>query len=69
MQAIASEAAAFKGPMFLGDPSINFGIQPYTSIGSIRALFYTYLGSDKFNEVINGQWICPPVAASGCTGS
>ena len=45
---IASTAQAFTGPMFLGDPNIKFGVPPFTSIGSIRALFYGYHGKGKF---------------------
>ncbi len=64
--AIAQKAAAFTGPMYLGDTKLVFGQQPFPAIGSIRALFYTYKGNNQFNEVSNGQWICPPVTASGC---
>ena len=63
---IAQKAAAFTGPMFLGDTKLVFGQQPFPAIGSIRALFYTYKGNNQFNEASNGQWICPPVTASGC---
>ncbi len=65
--AISAKAAAFTGPMYMGDSTLVFGMPPFTSIGSIRALFYNYLGEDKFKEVSGGQWICPPVPASGCT--
>lgn len=58
---IASAAAAFTGPMFLGDPNIKFGVPPFTSIGSIRALFYQYKGKGKFVETTGGKWLCPPV--------
>jgi len=67
--AIAAKAAAFTGPMYLGDPHLIFGQQPFPAIGSIRALFYTYLGNNQFKEVSNGQWICPPITASGCPNS
>ncbi|MGA2756652.1 MAG: ABC transporter substrate-binding protein [Solirubrobacteraceae bacterium] len=65
--AIAAKAAAFTGPMYLGDSKLVFGTKPFASIGSIRALFYTYLGKNRFFEATNGQWLCPPVPASGCT--
>jgi branched-chain amino acid transport system substrate-binding protein len=58
---IATTAAAFTGPMYLGDPNIKFGVPPFTSIGSIRALFYSYKGKGKFVETTSGKWICPPV--------
>jgi branched-chain amino acid transport system substrate-binding protein len=58
---IASTAQAFTGPMFLGDPNIKFGVPPFTSIGSIRALFYNYKGKGKFVETTAGKWVCPPV--------
>ena len=64
---IAQKAAAFTGPMYLGDPKLVFGQPPFPAIGSVRALFYTYKGNNQFNEVSNGQWICPPIPASGCT--
>jgi branched-chain amino acid transport system substrate-binding protein len=67
--AIAAKAAAFTGPMYLGDAKLVFGQAPYPDIGSIRALFYTYKGNNAFNEVSGGQWICPPITASGCTAS
>jgi branched-chain amino acid transport system substrate-binding protein len=63
---IAQKAAAFTGPMYLGDSKLIFGQAPFPAIGSIRALFYTYKGNNAFNEVSGGQWICPPVTASGC---
>jgi len=63
---LAQKAAAFTGPMYLGDSKLVFGQAPFPAIGSIRALFYTYKGNNQFNEVSNGQWICPPVTASGC---
>jgi hypothetical protein len=65
--AISAKAAAFKGPMFMGDSKLVFGQKPFPDIGSVRALFYTYLGKGKFKEVSGGKWLCPPVPASGCT--
>jgi len=59
--AIASTATAFTGPTFMGDPNIKFGVPPFTAIGSIRALIYTYKGKGKFSENTGGNWICPPV--------
>jgi branched-chain amino acid transport system substrate-binding protein len=59
--AIASTATAFTGPTFMGDPSIKFGVPPFTAIGSIRALIYSYKGKGKFSESTGGSWICPPV--------
>ncbi len=44
---IAKTAAAFTGPMFLGDPNIKFGVPPFTAIGSIRALFYQLQGKGQ----------------------
>jgi branched-chain amino acid transport system substrate-binding protein len=67
--AIAQKAAAFTGPMYLGDNKLIFGQAPFPSLGSIKALFYTYKGGGLFNEVSNGQWICPPLTASGCPNS
>jgi len=66
--AIAAKAAAFTGPMYLGDPHLVFGTKPFASIGSVRALFYGYLGKNKFYPEGGGKWLCPPVPASGCTG-
>jgi len=65
---IAAKAAAFTGPMYLGDPHLVFGTKPFASIGSVRALFYGYLGKNKFYPEGDGKWVCPPVPASGCTG-
>ena len=59
--AIASTAAAFTGPTYMGDPNIKFGVPPFTAIGSIRALVYNYKGKGKFSENTGGNWICPPV--------
>ncbi len=58
---ISQEAAAFTGPMFLGDPNIKFGVPPFATIGSIRALFYENTGGNTFKETTGGQWLCPPV--------
>jgi branched-chain amino acid transport system substrate-binding protein len=63
--ALAQQAAAFTGPMFLGDPTIKFGVAPFAAIGSLRSLFYTYKGHGKFVESTGGKWICPPIAS--CT--
>jgi branched-chain amino acid transport system substrate-binding protein len=65
--AISAKAAAFKGPMFLGDTKLVFGTPPFPDIGSVRALFYTYKGKNKFSDAIGGKWLCPPIPASGCT--
>lgn len=59
--AIAQKAASFTGPMFMGDPHIKFGVPPFPTLGSIRALFYTYHGHNDFTAAAGGQWICPPV--------
>jgi branched-chain amino acid transport system substrate-binding protein len=62
---LASEAAAFTGPMFLGDPTIKFGVAPFAAIGSLRSLFYQYKGHGKFVETTGGKWVCPPLPS--CT--
>jgi branched-chain amino acid transport system substrate-binding protein len=59
--AISKLAASFTGPMFMGDPHIKFGVPPFPTLGSIRALFYTYHGHGSFTAGAGGQWLCPPV--------
>lgn len=61
---MAEKLAAFRGPMFLGDPRIQFGQEPYPAIGSVRALIYKYIGNNKFDLTTRGQWLCPPGVAS-----
>lgn len=59
-EAIAQKLASFTGPMFMGDPKIKFGQDPFPTIGSVRALIYEYLGNGRFFGTTKGRWLCPP---------
>jgi len=59
---MAAAAKAFTGPMFMGDPNIQFGNPPYPNVGATRANFYTYNGGGKFTT--NVRWLCAPIP--GC---
>lgn len=59
--AISAKAKAFTGPMFMGDPNIKFGVPPYPTLGSTRAIFYAYDGNGKFTPTTGGKFICAPI--------
>jgi ABC-type branched-subunit amino acid transport system substrate-binding protein len=61
--AIAAKTKEFTGPMFLGDPKIRFGTQPFPNIGSLSARFYTLDGSGKWSDATGGRWIVAPPPA------
>lgn len=63
--AIAAKAASFTGPMFMGDPRIKFGLPPYPTVGSMRAIFYRYQGGGNWVSTTGGKFICAPIP--GCT--
>jgi branched-chain amino acid transport system substrate-binding protein len=61
--AMSAKLKAFTGPAFLGDPVLKFGAQPFPSVGSTRARFFTYLGNGKWKDATGGKWVSAPPAA------
>jgi branched-chain amino acid transport system substrate-binding protein len=57
--AISAKLKAFKGPMFLGDPVIKFGVKPNPAVGTTRARFFTYT-STGWTDATNGKWLSAP---------
>jgi branched-chain amino acid transport system substrate-binding protein len=56
----------FKGPVFLGVPTLSFGAVPnMPAIGSLSSRVYVYLGNDNWRDTTRGEWISPPVQAAG----
>jgi ABC-type branched-subunit amino acid transport system substrate-binding protein len=54
---IAANLGSFSGPTFLGDSKLSFGNQPFPSVGSTRARFFTYKGNSKWIDATNGEWL------------
>jgi branched-chain amino acid transport system substrate-binding protein len=57
--AISAKLKAFTGPMFLGDPVLKFGVQPYPAVGTTRARFFTYTSSG-WKDATGGNWLSAP---------
>jgi branched-chain amino acid transport system substrate-binding protein len=55
--ALAAKMKAYTGPLFLGDPNEKFGVQPFPSVGSTRARFYTYEGNGHWHDATNGKYL------------
>jgi branched-chain amino acid transport system substrate-binding protein len=53
---IGAKIKAFTGPMFLGDPVLKFGAQPYPAVGTTRARFFTYTSSG-WKDATGGKWL------------
>jgi ABC-type branched-subunit amino acid transport system substrate-binding protein len=52
----------FKGPVFLGVPTLSFGAVPQMpAIGSLSSRVYVYLGNVNWRDTTRGEWISPPV--------
>jgi branched-chain amino acid transport system substrate-binding protein len=54
--AIEAKIKAYTGPLFLGALHLAFGAQPFPSIGSTAAAFYTFKGG-KWSPAIKGAWV------------
>lgn len=54
---VAQKLAAFTGPAFLGDDVQSFGNEPLTSVGSLRARFFTYEGDGEWTDATDGTWL------------
>lgn len=51
----------FKGPVYLGVPTLSFGAVPQMpAIGSLSSRVYVYLGNDSWRDTTQGEWISPP---------
>lgn len=57
---MAAEAKKFTGPMFLGDPDIKFGVDPWHNAGSLRGIFYSYKGNGVFANATDGKYVDQP---------
>ena len=57
---VSKKLAAFTGPAFLGDDTLSFGNKPFTSIGSLRARFFSYTGNGKWVDATKGKWLVAP---------
>lgn len=53
---VSAKLAKFTGPTFLGDSKLSFGNKPLTSVGSLRARFYSY-GDGKWTDATDGEWL------------
>ncbi len=62
--AIAAEAKKFRGPMFLGDPKIQFGRVPWRNTGTLTGRFYTYKGHGKWVDATGGKYLPSPPPAN-----
>jgi ABC-type branched-subunit amino acid transport system substrate-binding protein len=54
---ISAKLGSMSGPTFLGDPTLAFGNQPFPSVGSVRARFFTYMGESKWTDATDGKWL------------
>jgi branched-chain amino acid transport system substrate-binding protein len=55
--AIAARMRAYTGALFLGDPSLKFGKQPFPSVGSLRARFFTHNPNGTWTDATGGKWV------------
>lgn len=62
--ALAAEAKKFRGPMFLGDPNIQFGRVPWRNTGTLTGRFYTYEGHGKWVDATGGKYLPSPPPAN-----
>ena len=56
---ISAKLEAFTGPTFIGETQEKFGTKPYTSVGSLRARFFTYEGNNKWVDATGGKFVSP----------
>ncbi|WP_328842740.1 ABC transporter substrate-binding protein [Streptomyces sp. NBC_00258] len=47
------------GPLFLGQPKVSFGKQPYPALAGLGNRFFTYLGDGKWKDATDGKWVYP----------
>ncbi len=59
--ALSAKMSKYEGELFLGDPKMKFGTQPFPSVGSVEARFFTYLGEGKWEDATGGKFL-PPLA-------
>ncbi len=57
---VAAKLEAFTGPTFIGETQEKFGAKPYTSVGSLRARFFTYKGNGTWVDATGGAFVSPP---------
>jgi branched-chain amino acid transport system substrate-binding protein len=59
----------FKGPVYLGVPTLTFGGVPnMPAIGSLASRVYVYLGNDGWRDTTGGKWLEPPALGQGRQG-
>jgi branched-chain amino acid transport system substrate-binding protein len=56
--AVSAKIKAYTGPAFLGDPILKFGTQPFPSVGTVRARFFTRV-NNTWKDATNGKWLSP----------
>lgn len=58
---IASAAKAWTGPVFLGQTSVQFGVQPFPNLSNVSGQFTTYEGDGTWKAEGGGAWVEPPL--------
>ncbi len=62
--------AALTGPVFLGAPTLKFGVIPTLgTIGSTAARFYAYGGNGSWTDLTQDQWVTGPAFGGPPSGT
>lgn len=56
-EALSAKMSAYTDGLFLGDPALKFGVQPYPSVGSVRARFFTHHADGTWTDATGGKWV------------
>jgi branched-chain amino acid transport system substrate-binding protein len=55
--ALNAALATSTGPVFMGSPTLKFGTKPFTAIGTLANLFYSYQGNGAWQPEADGAYV------------